>query len=109
MMNDESTAHHTSMLSKPSSSGHAPVVIVGAGQAGAEAAMTLRRDGHAGPILLLGREGHPPYERPPLSKKFLLGETPSDRLMFRDAQAYAAQGVELLLGTTVEAIDAGAA
>lgn len=71
--------------------------------------MALRRDGHAGPILLLGREGRPPYERPPLSKKFLLGETPSDRLMFRDAQAYAAQGVELLLGTMVEAIDADAA
>lgn len=97
------------MASTPSSSGQAPVVIVGAGQAGAEAAMALRRDGHAGPVLLLGREGHPPYERPPLSKKFLLGDVPCDRLPFRDAPAYAAQGVELMLDTPVESIDADAA
>lgn len=50
------------------------VVIVGAGQGGAIAAITLRQSGFAGSIAIIGREIEPPYERPPLSKEYLLGE-----------------------------------
>ena len=53
-----------------------PIVVVGAGQAGATAATELRDRGHDGPIVLIGAEGHPPYERPPLSKGYLLGNDP---------------------------------
>lgn len=51
-------------------------IIIGAGQAGGWAATTLRDQGHAGPIILIGDEAHPPYERPPLSKDVLLGSKP---------------------------------
>jgi NADPH-dependent 2,4-dienoyl-CoA reductase/sulfur reductase-like enzyme len=51
-----------------------PIVIAGAGAAGGEAAVSLRQQGYAGPIVLLGDEAYPPYHRPPLSKAFLGGE-----------------------------------
>ena len=50
------------------------VVVIGAGQAGAAVAALLRAQGHAGPITLIGEESVPPYQRPPLSKGYLLGE-----------------------------------
>ena len=58
----------------------APLVIVGAGQAGMRASETLRRLGYDGGIVLIGEEPHPPYQRPPLSKKFLLGEMAEEQL-----------------------------
>src|SRR4051812_42951603 len=88
-----------------SSRGLSGVLIVGAGQAGAEAAMALRRDGYGGSIRLVGAEQHPPYERPPLSKKQLLGQVPPERAYFRDCGAYQSAGIELLLGRSVEQID----
>ena len=51
-----------------------PIVIVGAGHAGSELATALRKRGHAGRIVLVGEEAHLPYQRPPLSKGFLLGK-----------------------------------
>ena len=54
----------------------APIVIVGGGQAGLQAAESLRAEGYAGPLLIVGAEPHAPYQRPPLSKKFLGGELP---------------------------------
>ena len=56
------------------------VVIVGAGQAGASLAAKLRALGHDGEIVMLGEEPAPPYQRPPLSKAYLLGEMEADRL-----------------------------
>ncbi len=84
------------------------VVIVGAGQAGAALAAKLRALGHAGEIIVLGDEPAPPYQRPPLSKAYLLGEMEEDRLWLRAPEFWAEQGVELRLGQPVSAIDAAA-
>ena len=74
------------------------VVIVGAGQAGAALAAKLRTLGHAGEIVMLGDEPAPPYQRPPLSKAYLLGEMEEDRLWLRAPEFWAENGVELRLG-----------
>ena len=81
------------------------VVIVGAGQAGAALAAKLRTLGHAGEIVMLGDEPAPPYQRPPLSKAYLLGEMEEDRLWLRAPEFWAENGVELRLGQAVTAID----
>jgi 3-phenylpropionate/trans-cinnamate dioxygenase ferredoxin reductase subunit len=81
------------------------VVIVGAGQAGAWAARTLRDEGYAGSIVLVGAELHPPYERPPLSKEILLGECQPDALTIVDVATLEALNIESRLGTEVAAID----
>ena len=80
------------------------IVIVGAGQAGSQLAATLREAGHEGEILLLGAEPDAPYQRPPLSKAYLLGELDRERLHLRHPRWYAEHGVELHTGTPVEAI-----
>lgn len=84
------------------------VVIVGASHASVQAIDTLRRDGHEGPIVLVGDEPHLPYNRPPLSKKFLSGELARERLLLRSAEYYAQHGVETRLGVRVTAIDRAA-
>ncbi|MEM5388770.1 FAD-dependent oxidoreductase [Paraburkholderia phymatum] len=81
------------------------VVIVGAGQAGAELAGALRSQGFAGSITLLGDERYPPYRRPPLSKAFLAGEVSLESLYLKTADAYEKQGIQCMLGTAVERID----
>ncbi len=83
----------------------ADVVIVGAGQAGFQVAASLARGGHRGGITLLGAEPHPPYERPPLSKAFLLGDLDEDHLLFRAAAFYAEKGIALRTGVRVIGID----
>ncbi len=84
------------------------IVIVGAGQAGASLAAKLRALGHAGPITMIGEEPVPPYQRPPLSKAYLLGEMELERLYLRAPSFWEEQNVTLRLGTKVEAIDTGA-
>ncbi len=86
----------------------AHVVIVGAGQAGAACAAKLRALGFDGEVTIIGEEAAPPYQRPPLSKAYLLGEMEEERLWLRSAEFYADQGIGLRLGATVEAIDIGA-
>jgi 3-phenylpropionate/trans-cinnamate dioxygenase ferredoxin reductase subunit len=81
------------------------VVIVGAGQAGAALAAKLRALGHQGEIVLLGDEPSPPYQRPPLSKAYLLGEMEVERLWLRAPEFWAEHGVELRLGQPVSTID----
>lgn len=83
------------------------IVIIGAGQAGANAATELRRRGFAGGIVLVGDEAHPPYERPPLSKDALLHPEQAKLLLY-PAEAYAEQGIELKLGLRATGIDADA-
>ena len=81
------------------------VVIIGAGQAGAALAAKLRALGHTGEIVMLGDEPAPPYQRPPLSKAYLLGEMEEDRLWLRAPEFWAEHSVDLRLGQAVTAID----
>lgn len=89
--------------------GRPTFVIVGAGQAGAQAAFTLRESGFRSRIVLLGAEPHAPYMRPPLSKKFLSGEVAQDRVYLRHASFYQAHDIDLKLGVGVEGIDVASA
>ena len=84
-------------------SGH--VVIVGAGHAGGSAAALLRQYGWKGPITLIGGEPIAPYQRPPLSKAWLQGESDMPGLLLRTADFYQSQDVALLLSTDVTGID----
>ncbi len=83
----------------------APIVIVGAGQAGIRAADSLRKLGCDEPILLFGDEAHPPYQRPPLSKKFLLGEMAEEQLFLQGAAFFEQNGVELIRNARVLGIE----
>lgn len=84
------------------------LVIVGGGQAGAQAVDTLRREGFSGRLILVSDESLLPYQRPPLSKKFLSGEMAAERLLFRHRGFYEEHAVELKLGVRATRIDAGA-
>ncbi|WP_304617985.1 NAD(P)/FAD-dependent oxidoreductase [Paracoccus sp. (in: a-proteobacteria)] len=81
------------------------IVIIGAGQAAASMAARLRAKGHAGPLTVIGAEPVAPYQRPPLSKAYLLGEMGLDRLTLRAPEWWQAQGIELRLGETALAVD----
>jgi 3-phenylpropionate/trans-cinnamate dioxygenase ferredoxin reductase component len=81
------------------------VVVIGAGQAGAALVAKLRALGHEGAITLIGEEPSPPYQRPPLSKGYLMGEMAAERLWLRSAEFYADQNITLRLGQPVTAID----
>ena len=84
------------------------IVIAGASLAGAKAAETLRDEGFDGEIVLLGAETERPYERPPLSKGYLLGNEELDVVYLHPQQWYAEHGVDLRLGVTVTSIDPAA-
>ena len=81
------------------------IVIVGAGQAAASMAARLRAGGHAGGIVVIGAEPVPPYQRPPLSKAYLLGRMGLDRLELRSADWWRDQQITLRLGETATALD----
>jgi 3-phenylpropionate/trans-cinnamate dioxygenase ferredoxin reductase subunit len=81
------------------------IVVVGAGQAAAQAIDTLRRKGFKGSLTLVGGEPHLPYQRPPLSKKYLSGALERDRLLIRPAHFYSEHGVDTRLGRRAERID----
>jgi 3-phenylpropionate/trans-cinnamate dioxygenase ferredoxin reductase subunit len=83
-------------------------VIVGGGLAGAKAAETLRAEGFDGEVVLFGDEPEVPYERPPLSKGYLLGKAARDSAFVHAADWYAEHNVDLRRGVTVEAIDPAA-
>ncbi|WP_417687841.1 NAD(P)/FAD-dependent oxidoreductase [Roseibium sp.] len=81
------------------------IVIIGAGQAGAQVAQSLRQGGFEGPVRLIGDETAPPYQRPPLSKKYLLGEIGTEALFLRPPAFYTTQNIDLIPGTSVASID----
>ncbi len=81
------------------------VVIIGAGQAGASLAAQLRSKGFDGSITMIGAEPAPPYQRPPLSKKYLLGEMALERLFLRPENFYADQNIDLRVNASVTTID----
>lgn len=83
-------------------------IIVGAGQAGAYAAIHLRQNGDRGSILVIGEEPHAPYERPPLSKEYLAGKRHRDRLLLRPIEFWIRRDVALLPGTRVVRVDPAA-
>jgi 3-phenylpropionate/trans-cinnamate dioxygenase ferredoxin reductase subunit len=85
-----------------------PILIVGAGQAAAQAVETLRKRGYLGPLALVGDENMLPYQRPPLSKKYLAGTMEKDRLLFRHADHYAQHAVDLHLGFAASNLDRAA-
>src|SRR5690606_33060103 len=81
------------------------VAIVGAGHAGAQAASLLRQRGFAGTLGILGDEPELPYERPPLSKDYLAGEKPFERLLLRAEDFWRNHDIELLRGTRIDRVD----
>ena len=81
------------------------IVIIGGGQAGAQAAFSLRQWGYEGALTLVGEEPVPPYQRPPLSKAYLKGEMAEERLYFKPEDWYAENGVTLLKSETATEID----
>jgi len=84
------------------------IVVIGGGQAGAQAIQSLRLFGYQGHITLVGDEAALPYQRPPLSKAYMKGELAEDRLYFKPAAWYEDNGVETLLSQRVEKIDRSA-
>ncbi|WP_404367368.1 NAD(P)/FAD-dependent oxidoreductase [Sphingomonas sp. MMS24-J45] len=81
------------------------VLIVGAGHGGAQAAIALRQRKFAGSIALLGDEPELPYERPPLSKEYLAGDKPFERILIRPAAFWTEREITLLPGRTVVSVD----
>ncbi|PVH29251.1 NAD(P)/FAD-dependent oxidoreductase [Pararhodobacter oceanensis] len=86
----------------------AGIVVIGAGQAGSSLVVKLRALGYAGDVTLVGDEPVPPYQRPPLSKSYLLGKMDLDRLFLRPQAFYDDQNITLRLNTKVSRIDAAA-
>ncbi len=80
-------------------------IIAGAGHAGGQTAISLRQAGYEGRIVVCGAEPVPPYQRPPLSKKYLSGELALERVFLRPESFYATHGIELRLGSAVREID----
>lgn len=87
---------------------NADIVIVGTGHGGAQAAIALRQQGFEGSILMVGRDSEPPYERPPLSKEYLIGDKPFERILIRPPQFWPERAIELMLGSTVTKVDPAA-
>lgn len=81
------------------------ILIIGAGHAGGSVAAFLRQYGHEGPIVLVGEEDAPPYQRPPLSKAWLKGEADLEALLLRPLSFYAEQGIEFRPSTVAVSVD----
>ena len=82
------------------------VVVVGPGQAGSSCVAKLRNSGFEGQITLIGEEPVPPYQRPPLSKAYLLGDMALERMFLRPETFYSENNIELRMSTRVDAINA---
>jgi 3-phenylpropionate/trans-cinnamate dioxygenase ferredoxin reductase component len=87
-------------------SGISRIVVLGGGQAGAQAVETLRREGYLGDLVMVSEEPHLPYQRPPLSKKYLSGELTEERLWFHHQSFYDEHQIALRLGLRAEKIEA---
>jgi 3-phenylpropionate/trans-cinnamate dioxygenase ferredoxin reductase component len=95
-------------MTAPTSQDDRTFVIVGASLAGAKAAETLREEGFTGRVVLVGEEPEPPYERPPLSKGYLLGSDERTAAFVHDRAWYDKQNIELRTGVRAEAVDPAA-
>ncbi|MFT5776625.1 NAD(P)/FAD-dependent oxidoreductase [Hyphomonas sp.] len=85
--------------------GASRIVVIGGGQAGAQALQSLRQSGYAGALTLVGDEPALPYQRPPLSKAYMKGEMTEERLYFRPAPWYQDQNIEVILSTPAKSVD----
>lgn len=85
----------------------AGIFVVGAGQAGVSLVAKLRGLGYEGDLTLIGAEAYPPYQRPPLSKAYLLGEMPEERLYLRPRSFFAEHNIALKLSCPVMALNTG--
>ena len=83
----------------------ATTIVIGAGQAGAEVISKLRDQGHEDRLVLIGQENYLPYQRPPLSKKYMAGEMTLERLFLRPKEFYTEKNVELHIGKSALRID----
>ena len=89
-------------------SGIEHVVVIGAGQAGAQAAYSLRQSGFEGALTLLGDEAYPPYQRPPMSKGYLKGELEADRLFLKPGSYYSDNRIDLVTSAAPVRLDLAA-
>ncbi|MEH6411854.1 MAG: FAD-dependent oxidoreductase [Hyphomonas sp.] len=85
--------------------GASRIVVIGGGQAGAQALQSLRQGGYTGALTMIGDEPALPYQRPPLSKAYMKGEMTEERLYFRPAPWYQDQNIEVILSTRATGID----
>ena len=92
-------------VAAPSTRTPTSIVIVGGGAAGLAAADMLRREGYSGLLTMVSADGTPPYDRPNISKDFLMGTAPEEWMPLRDAQYYANRQIELMLNEHVSSID----
>jgi 3-phenylpropionate/trans-cinnamate dioxygenase ferredoxin reductase subunit len=83
----------------------APIVLVGGGLAAGTAVRELRSQGYTGDLVVFAGEAHPPYERPPLSKGYLLGNEPAEKALVNVESWYAEHDVDLRTGVTVDSVD----
>jgi 3-phenylpropionate/trans-cinnamate dioxygenase ferredoxin reductase subunit len=83
----------------------AGIVIIGAGQGAGQAAASLRQQGYEGAVTILGDEAFPPYQRPPLSKQYLSGDLPLERVYVRAEKFYADKDIDLRTNTRVASLD----
>lgn len=91
----------------PPAAGSQSIVIIGAGAAGLAAAVTLREEGYAGALVLIGADPAAPYDRPNLSKDYLAGSAPEEWLPLRDAGFYAEKRIDLRLGARAKSLAVG--
>jgi 3-phenylpropionate/trans-cinnamate dioxygenase ferredoxin reductase subunit len=84
------------------------VLIVGAGHGGAQAAIALRQAGFAGTVAMVTEEADLPYERPPLSKEYLAGDKPFERIMIRPAAFWAERNIDILIERRIDKVDPAA-
>ncbi|MDE2577183.1 MAG: FAD-dependent oxidoreductase [Hyphomicrobiales bacterium] len=85
-----------------------PIIIIGAGHGGVQAAASLREEGYEGPLVLLSADRHAPYQRPPLSKAYIKGEASADSLILRGPAFYTENRIALRLGEAAASIDRAA-
>lgn len=81
------------------------MVIIGAGQGAGQAAASFRQEGYEGEVIVLGEEAYPPYQRPPLSKAYLSGDLPLEKVYVRAEKFYADKNIDMRTNTRVTSID----
>ncbi|MEY2698668.1 MAG: hypothetical protein RL720_624, partial [Actinomycetota bacterium] len=85
------------------------ILIIGAGQAGMQIASSLRDEGYAGDVTIVGEEAYAPYQRPPLSKAYLAGDMDEESLEFRNEHFYVENNIGVVTGEQIDHVEFGPA